>query len=191
MKNLFLVVSISFLIQDLYSQVYTRNSLIEQFKFKGNAFVIIEEKMYCQPDSIELNNRLKRINPEIIVGITGINNQEQTEHTKNDVIIIEYPRKLSKKILKNRFKELENLFTDEYISFSQNRRENSKDLVLYFNNKKIHHTETKGIIDTLNLGSIDYIYISKDSQNQELHGENGKNGVVVIWTKQELKKAYR
>lgn len=83
-------------------------------------------------------------------------------------------------------KEIKLKFKDEYISFSQHIYYNAKDPVLYLNGNKIHHTEAKKQINRQKVNDIAYIYFSKTPQSEEYHGQNAKNGVVIIWTKDKL-----
>lgn len=95
-------------------------------------------------------------------------------------------RNSQKKIVKTKRKEIKLKFTDEYNSFSQHIYTDAKDPVLYLNGNKIHHTETKKVMNKLKLNDIAYIYFLQTPQSQEYYGQNAKNGIVVIWTNNKL-----
>ena len=188
MKNIILIFAILFLSPNLFAQSLNLNSLIKEFDLKENINVLLNGEIFGVADSLRLNNNLKNLNRKLIIGITSIKNEGQRGCQNNDVIIIEYAVELPKKIIQNKFDELKNLFKDEYHGFSQHILNDSKDPVLYINNRKIHHTEVKESLEKLDKSKIVYINIKTNPQSQEFHGQNATNGVVMIWTKKELKK---
>lgn len=189
MRNLILVIIIFFLSQNLLAQVLDRNYLIQNFGLKENTIILINGEIFKLTDTLRTNNYLKKLNSKLIVGITSIKNEGQIGCANNDVVIVEYPTELPKKIIEEKLKELKVLFKDEYHGFSQNISTNAKDPVLYINNQKIYHTEIKNVLAKLEKKDIAYISIKTTPQSQENHGQNALNGIVVIWTSQGLKKA--
>ena len=189
MKNTILIFAILLLSCNLLAQSLNRSSLIKEFGLKENSNVLLNGEIFGVADSLRLNSNFKNFNRKLIVGITSIKNEGQIGCQNSDVIIIEYAVELPRKIIRNKFDELKGLFKDEYHGFSQHILNDSKDPVLYINNQKIHHTEVKEALEKLDKKKIVYINIKTNPQSQEFHGQNAKNGVVVIWTEKELKKA--
>lgn len=191
MKNTVLILTILFFSHNLFAQSLNRSSLIKEFGLKENSNLLLNGEIFGIADSLKVDNILKNLNRKLISAITLIKNEGQIGCQNSDVIIIEYAVKLSKKIIQNKYVELKNLFQDKYNGFSQHIRIDSKDPVLYINNQKIHHTKVKKAFAKLDKTKIVYININTNPQNQEYHGQNATNGVVVIWTEIELIKASR
>lgn len=135
---------------------------------------------------MKIDVELKRIDKNKISELTILKNEGKISHQRNDVIIIQYAFKLSKKVIKEKLIEINTKFTDKYHGFSQHIYTDAKDPVLYLNGNKIHHTEIKKTLNDLNVNNIGYIYFSQSSQSEEFHGQNAKNGIVIIWTKDKL-----
>jgi len=155
---------------------------------KENSTVFLNGEIFAVADSLKLDNNLKNLDRKLIVAIIPIKSEGQIGCADNDLIFIEYAVELPRTLIRNRIDEMQSLFNDKYFGFSGHILTNSKDPVLYINNRNIHHTEVKAAIKSLDKNEIAYINIKTNPQNQELYGENGKNGIVVIWTEKELAK---
>lgn len=177
-----------FLCQNLLAQTLDRKSLIQQYELSENANIVINGEIFSPKDSLNLTKNLENLNPKLIVGITSLKNVGQIGCRNNDIVIIEYAVELPDRLVRTKFKEAKSLFKDKYYGFSQHILENGKDPVLYFDNKKIHHTEVNKVLAKIDKKQIAYVNINKTPQLQALHGQNAVNGIVVIWTKKELKK---
>ncbi|WP_334127073.1 hypothetical protein [Empedobacter brevis] len=169
-----------------FSQDVNRKDLITQLKADKESTFVINGMGFSFSDSLKLDSELSKIDTKKIAEIIILKNKGQVPHLRNDVIVIQYATQLPKKIIKTSLKEIKLKFKDEYISFSQHIYYNTKDPVLYLNGNKIHHTETKKQINRQKVNDIVYIYFSKTPQSEEYHGQNAKNGVVIIWTKDKL-----
>lgn len=189
MKSLLkiLILTILFSGTKAYAQDLNRNDLISQLKADKESLFVINGIAFSYSDSLKLDTELSKIDNNKISEITILKNEGKISHQRNDVIIIQYATKLSKKIVRTKLKEVKPKFKDEYYSFSQHIYTYAKDPVLYLNGSKIHHTETKKMLNNLKVNEIAYIYFSQTSQSEEYHGQNAKNGMVVIWTKDKLK----
>ncbi len=189
MKQLFTIFLITFFCQNLFAQSLSRKSLIKNFSLKGNTNVLINGEIFSPSDSLKLEKNLKSLNSKLIAGITRITNKGEIGCQNSDIIIIEYAVELPNKVIFEKYTEVKDLFTDKYLGYSQHTLDDSKDPVLYIDNKRVYHTEVKSELAKLKKNEIAYINIKRSYQSQELHGQNAKNGVVIIWTRLELKKA--
>ncbi|WP_353096415.1 hypothetical protein [Empedobacter brevis] len=169
-----------------FSQDVNRKDLITQLKADKESTFVINGMGFSFSDSLKLDSELSKIDTKKIAEIIILKNKGQVSHLRNDVIVIQYATQLPEKIIKTSLKEIRLKFKDEYISFSQHIYYDAKDPVLYLNGNKIHHTETKKQINRQKINDIAYIYFSKTPQSEEYHGQNAKNGVVIIWTKDKL-----
>jgi len=169
-----------------YTQELTRNNLISQLKADKEALFVINGIPFSYSDSLKIDVELKRIDKNKISEITILKNEGKISHQRNDVIILQYAFKLSKKVIKEKLIEIKTKFTDKYHGFSQHIYTDAKDPVLYLNQNKIHHTDIKRTLNDLKVNNIGYIYFSQSSQSEEFHGQNAKNGIVIIWTKERL-----
>ncbi|WP_312553341.1 hypothetical protein [Empedobacter brevis] len=184
--NLLYKVIVLFISLKSFSQDVNRKDLITQLKADKESTFVINGMGFSFSDSLKLDSELSKIDTKKISEITILKNKGQVPHLRNDVIVIQYATQFPEKIIKTSLKEIKLKFKDEYISFSQHIYYDAKDPVLYLNGNKIHHTETKKQINRQKVNDIAYIYFSKTPQSEEYHGQNAKNGVVIIWTKDKL-----
>ncbi|RZJ77605.1 MAG: hypothetical protein EOO47_16330 [Flavobacterium sp.] len=181
-----LILTTLFIGTKLYAQELTRKNLISQLKADKEPLFVINGIPFSYSDSLKLDVELKRIDKNKISEITILKNEGKISHQRNDVIIIQYAFKLSKKVIKEKLIEIKTKFTDKYHGFSQHIYTDAKDSVLYLNGNRIHHTEINNLIHNLKINNIGYIYLSQTPQSQEYHGQNAKNGIVLIWTNDKL-----
>ena len=202
MKYIFYIIFGLFLPQTIFAQVETaaevsirqlfdRSTIINNFNLNDNAVFVINGISYSQNDSIKLNDKLKSINSQTITDFTFIKNKGQIGIGDKDIIVIKYAIIQHKKYIKKKLIELNKLFNDNYISSSQHIYLDAKDPVLFIDNQKIFHTEIKKKLSNLKPQNIADISIKKEPQSSEIYGQNAKNGIVIIWTKNGLNKASR
>ena len=190
MKLLIKILSFIFCIYGLKSnaQKLERQSLIEQFKADRESLFVINGIPFNFTGSLKIDEELKKIENNKISEITILKNEGKISHQRADVIIIQYATELSQKIIEEKLKEIKPKFKDKYYGFSQHIYIDAKDPVLYLNGNKIQHTQTNSVINKLDKNKIAYIYYSQTQQSAEYHGQNAKNGIVLIWTKTGLRK---
>lgn len=169
-----------------FAQDLKRENLISQLKADKEPLFVINGIPFSYSDSLKLDIELKRIDKNKISEITILKNDGKISHQRNDVIIIQYASKLSKKVVKEKLTKIKSIFNDKYHGFSQHIFINAKDPVLYLNGNKIHHTEINNLLNSLKVQDIGYIYFLERPQSQEYHGQNAKNGIVIIWTNDKL-----
>src|SRR5690606_3174663 len=201
MKYIFYIIFGLFLPQTIFAQAETvadvsirqlfdRSTIINKFNLNDNVVFVINGIYYSQNDSIKLNDKLKSINRQTITDFTFIKNKVQIVIGDKDIIVIKYAIIQHKKYIKEKLRELNKLFKDNYISSSQHiYLDVKKDPVLYIDNQKIFHTEIKKKLSNLKPQNIADISIKKEPQSSKMHGQNAKNGIVIIWTKNGLNKA--
>ena len=171
-----------------YAQDLNRKNLISQLKADEKSLFVINGLAFLENDSLKLDKELSQIEKSKIVDISIIRDDGKLLHPRKDVILINYAVLLSKRTIRKKLREIKSKFNDEYISFSQHIYSNSKDPVLYLNGNKIHHTESKKVVNRLKKNKTGYIFYSQAPQDENYHGQNAKNGFVAIWTNDRLKK---
>ena len=181
-----LILTFLFLGMKSYAQDLNREDLISQLKADKESLFVINGIPFSYSDSLKLDKELTKIDKNKISEIAILKNDGKISHQRKDVIIIQSATKLPKKTIKTKLKEIKPKFKDKYNGFSQHIYIDAKDPVLYLNGNKIHHTETKKLVNKLKLNDIGYIYFSQTPQSEECHGQNAKNGMVVIWTNDKL-----
>lgn len=181
-----LILIILFLSSGSYAQDLDRNGLISQLKADKEALFVINGIPFSYSDSMKLDVALNGIDKDKISEIAILKNKGKISHQRNDVIIILYATRLSEKIVKEKLNEIKPKFKDEYYGFSEHIFIDAKDPVLYLDGNKIHHAEVGNMLNSLNVGDIGYIYCSVTPQSEEYHGQNAKNGIVIIWTNEKL-----
>ena len=173
-----LILTILFLSIKSFAQDLKRKDLISQLKADKETLFVINGIAFSYSDSLNLDVELNKI--------AILKNDGKISHQINDVIIIQYATELPKKIIKQKLNEIKPKFKDKYHGFSQHIFVDAKNPVLYLNGNKIHHTEIKTTLKDLKLNNIGYVYFSQLPQSEEYHGQNAKNGIVTIWTKDKL-----
>ncbi len=187
-RNIILILKALFLGHGTYAQQISRANLIIQLKAERESIFVINGAAYLFTDSMKIDAELSKIDKEKIAEITIFKNNGKIPHQRNDVILIQHAVVLPPKIKKQKFNFIKPKFKDEYNGFSQHIYSDAKDPVLYVNGNKIHHTEVKKWINKLKLNDIAYVYYAETMQQEEYHGKNAKNGIVIIWTKDKLIK---
>ncbi|WP_312822990.1 hypothetical protein [Epilithonimonas sp.] len=172
-------------------EIFNRETIIDKFKLNENAVFVINGLPYSQNDSLKLNDKLKSINQQILTDFTYIKNSGQIGIGDKDIVVIKYAILQPKNYIKEKLNELNKLFSDNYISSSQHIHLDAKDPILFIDNQKIFHTEIKKKLSSLKIQEIADISIKKETQSSEMFGQNAKNGIVIIWTKNGLNKASR
>ncbi len=168
------------------AQDINRQKLIENLKADKESLFVINGIPYSFSDSLKLDQELKKIENNKISEIAILKNDGKISHQRNDVIIIQFATELSQKAIKEKLREIMPKFKDKYYGYSQHIYSDAKDPVLFLNGTKIQHTETQEKIKNLNRNEIAYIHFSQTPQSEEYHGQNAKNGIVIIWTKEKL-----
>lgn len=171
-----------------YSQTLSRKYLNSKNKEYNTSTdknnYIINEIHYLPNDYLLLDKELKKINQALLTSYVILKGQ--------NTIVIEYATPLKKDYIQTKLIESKNLFNDIYYgTASTSIYTNSKDPVLYINNKKVAHYQTKQVIENLQAVDLGYIKIDTKEQNFEYYGQNAKNGIVIIWTTKELNKYHQ
>jgi hypothetical protein len=111
------------------------------------------------------------LNNDVCCNINGI------DYKKNDSIKLD-----------SILKKIKNRFSDNYNIYSQHILANAKNPVLIMNGNTVHHSEVKAKIDILRIEEILYIDYKEEPQSLEIYGQNAKNGLVSLWTKEGSKR---
>ena len=202
MKYIFFIIFGLFFSQTIFAQVETvaevsirelfnRKTIINKFKLNDNAVFVINGISYSQKDSLKLNDKLNSINRKTLTDFTFIKNNGQIGIGDKDIVVIKYAIIQPQKYIKEKQSELNKLFVDKYISSSQHIYLDAKDPILFIDNQKIFHTEIKKKLSSLKTKDIADLSIKKEPQSSEMFGQNAKNGIIIIWTKNGLNKASR
>ena len=185
-KLLFLITIILIFLQVSQAQTLDKKIIDEKLALKKNAFYVVNGLPYEQNDSIKLNLVLESYSINHIVELTKLNEEGSiVRHTNSDIAIIYFATQQPRKVIKRKLNEIENRFPDTYYGFSQHILADSKNPVLIVDNKAIHHTEAKKVIENLRTKDVFFIDYKSEPQASEFYGQNAKNGLVRIWTKQK------
>lgn len=166
-----------------FGQKIDLKTIKEKLELKNEKFIIINGVPYDLIATKEIDSVLNSFSNENLVELTKIKNDGQFAHWNSDVAIVLFTYQQKEKYIKRILKELKREFPDKYLGYSQDVLTDSKNPVLFINDKCIHHTEAKSRIEKLKLKDIHYIDYKKDSVGAAAYGQNGKNGLVRIWLK--------
>ena len=148
----------------------------------------IDSDPYYTYDSAKLNNRLRQIGVNRLKSIYYSKYKMDNYVPGKGTIYIHTIEKQRTEDIKRWLTSAKKLFVDKYISFSQHIFTNSKDPVLYIDNRGIHHTEVQEALNKLSPKDIYDISVSSLPVPVSMYGQNAKNGLVKIWTKGFIKE---
>ena len=98
-------------------------------------------------------------------------------------------RKMDTKDVEAWMKEANKLYVDKYASYSQHILTDSRDPVLVIDGQAVSATIAKATLDKINAKEIYDISVNGFFPvPTTLFGQNAKNGLVQIWTKQKYQK---
>lgn len=98
-------------------------------------------------------------------------------------------QKMDTKDVEGWVKKARKLYVDEYVSYSQHILTDSKDPVLVIDGQAISATIAKSALDKIDPKEIYDISVNSFFPvPTSLFGQNAKNGLVQIWTKQKYKE---
>ena len=142
----------------------------KEFGDKLNAFEVNNPFFYLKilnSDSV----RISCMRPNLIIVLIG-NTHELKLQEKREIL----------DNAKSRFRDMYNYSSHHILS-------NSKDPVLFVDDKKIHHAESKRIINKLSANKIKHLIILNQVP-LSLYGTNAVNGLIRIWTKKYYAETY-
>lgn len=171
---------------DSFSQNLNRKNILQRLQADAQSVFVLNGIPYFPVDSLALQSELAQINTNKIVAFEVVKSEGDQSFLRTDTILLDYAHLQNKKLIASSLKEIKRKFTDEYQGFSSHILTNSQDPVLYVNGHRIHYTEIQSILTQLTVDKLGYIYFLSAPQPLELHGSNGKNGVVILWTKDQL-----
>jgi len=150
---------------------------------KKEKLYIIEGVPY---EGTELNEKLSTFNASNKLLLLDYLNSDSVETTflkpNLIVVLIQNARKSKLKQRKKQLADAQYKFVDRYDFKLNHIITNSKDPVLYIDDKKIHHSEAKKVINELVVKEIQHIVITNHAPTS-IYGANARNGLVKIWTK--------
>jgi len=185
-KIVLLITTILTFNQVLQAQKLDKNIIDKRLELKNDAIYIVNGLTYEQKDSLKFNKVLKSHSIDRLVELTKLRNDGRSVRcANNDIVIIYFATQQSENEIKMKLNEIRDKFPDEYYGFSQHILTDSKNPVLMVDNKTIHHTDSKKIIENLNTSNIIFIDYKSEPQASEIYGQNAKNGLIRIWTKQK------
>jgi hypothetical protein len=183
-----------FALTRLNAQHITRDYVINWIKaidttYKPDSVVAyyIDRELYYTYDTVKFNDALQKIDLRNLSGIYYSKNKTDNHVPGKGSIFIATIRKLETAEIKRSLRDAKKLFVDNYISFSQHIFENAKDPVLTIDNRRIHHTEAKGVLNKLEPNDIYDIRVSASPVPAAIYGQNSRNGIVQIWTRKYMK----
>ena len=98
-------------------------------------------------------------------------------------------REMDSENVKTSLKEARKLYSDKYTSYSQHVLTDSKDPVLVIDGQTVSPTISKATLDKIDPKEIYDISVNGFFPVPvSLFGQNAKNGLVQIWTKQQYKE---
>jgi len=188
MKTFFLILFFSKLVP-VSAQIFDKRALDEKVKQVDSSFQFVQTMYvingipYNYNDTARVDSVLKASDLKYLVSIDVLTGAAKSLiHSNKDVVIVTFAHSQDLKKKEALLKKVKDSFNDQYISFSQHIRSDAKDPVLYIDNQLIHHTETKQRINGLTTSSVYYIDYNEKAVSREHYGQNGKNGLVRVWT---------
>lgn len=140
-------------------------------------------------DTAKINARLKTIPPRNIKSIFYSKMKTDNYVPGRGSIYVMTIQKMDTKDVKAWMKDAKKLYVDKYVSYSQHILTNSRDPVLVIDGQAISATIAKAALEKIDPNEIyDMSVNGHFPVPTSLFGQNAKNGLVQIWTKQKYKE---
>ena len=137
-------------------------------------------------DTTKLNARLRTIPQKRIKSILYSEVKMDNYVPGKGTIYISTIQKMDPKSTGNWMKRAKELYVDKYVSFSQHILTDSKDPVLVIDGQSIPPTIAKAALDNIDPKEIYDISVNGFfAVPSSIFGQNARNGLVQIWTKQK------
>jgi len=193
MKNSLIIYSF-FILTQLNAQTVDKNYIVNWIKAIDTTIQVdsvvaykIDRQSYYSYDTFKLNARLRQISTNQLKSIYYSKYKTDNYVPGKGTIHVLTIKEQDTDDIEDWLTKAKELFVDNYISFSQHIFTNSKDPVLLLDNKSIHHTEVKELLNKLDKKDIYDISVSTSPVPAAIYGQNAKNGLVQIWTKKLFK----
>lgn len=194
MKTLLLIFA-SFCLTQLKAQTIDKDYVVKWIKLADTTFDVdavakysIDRESFYTTDTGKLNNRLRQISPKRLKAIFFSKVKTDNYVPGKGTIYVQSIQQQTTEDAKAWLDRAKSLFVDKYFSFSNHIYTDSKDPVLIIDNRSIHHTEVKEYLDKLNPKDIYDISVGQTPVPVSMYGQNSKNGLVQIWTKNFMTK---
>jgi hypothetical protein len=194
MKTL-LIIFASICLTQLKAQTIDRDYIVKWIKQADTTFDVdavvkysIDRESYYTTDTAKLNNRLRQISVDRLKAIFFSKYKTDNYVPGKGTIYVQSIEQETTEDAKGWLDKAKSLFVDKYFSFSNHILTNAKDPVLIIDNRSIHHTEVKEFLDNVNPEDIYDISVGQTPVPVSMYGQNAKNGLVQIWTKQFMTK---
>jgi hypothetical protein len=140
-------------------------------------------------DTAKINARLRTIPPSKIKSIWYSKLKTDDYVPGRGSIYVMTIQKMDTKDVVGWMKEARKLYVDKYASYSQHILTDSKDPVLVIDGQAVSATIAKSALDKIDPKEIYDISVNGFFPvPTSIFGQNGKNGLVQIWTKQKYKE---
>lgn len=179
----------------LNAQRIDRNYIVNWIGQADSTFAVdsvmmyrIDRGLFYTSDSAKLDNRLRQIPFDSLKAIFFSRVKTDNYVPGKGTIYVLTIQQISTKSAKAWLDKAKTLFTDNYFSFSSHIPVNAKDPVLIIDNRLIHQTEAKKVLDILKPTEIYDISVGQTPVPIPLYGQNAINGLVQIWTIKYMQK---
>jgi hypothetical protein len=140
-------------------------------------------------DTAKINARLNTVPPPKIKSIWYSKMKTDNYVPGRGSIYVMVIQKMDTKDVEGWMKEARKLYVDKYTSYSQHILTDSKDPVLVIDGQAVSATIAKSALDKIDPKEIYDISVNSFFPvPTSLFGQNAKNGLVQIWTKQKYKE---
>ncbi|MBX2964592.1 MAG: hypothetical protein KF845_00500 [Cyclobacteriaceae bacterium] len=140
-------------------------------------------------DTAKINDRLRTIPPSKIKSIWYSKMKTDNYVPGRGSIYVTTIQKMDTKDVEGWMKEARKLYVDKYVSYSQHILTESKDPVLVIDGQAVSATIAKSALDKIDPKEIYDISVNGFFPvPTSIFGQNAKNGLVQIWTKQKYKE---
>lgn len=194
MKTLLLIFA-SISLTQLKAQTIDKDYIVKWIKLADTTFDVdavvkysIDRESYYTTDTAKLNNRLRQISVDRLKAIFFSKYKTDNYVPGKGTIYVQSIQQETTEDAKSWLDKAKSLFVDKYVSFSNHILTNAKDPVLIIDNKSVHHTEVKEVLDKLKPQDIYDISVGETPVPFSMYGQNAKNGLVQIWTKKFMTK---
>lgn len=185
------VLSITILLFSLLNHSYAQRKLTlgyidtvlvndTAYRSASAIYYLVDGELYSKP-STELVAALSKISTDRVMDILMSKRIPMDCWGQDYVIVTSFGTQKRKTKVKC-LKLAKSAFKDIYKGISQHIPVDSKDPVLYINDRPVPHNECNNIVKKLKIGDIKNISTYLWPFSESYWGQNAKNGIVRIWT---------
>jgi hypothetical protein len=160
--------------------VFTKKAIDKKYELRSEVSYVINGKLYSPHERVRIDSALGSYPGEHLIEVSKV--RGMNGYKNHEVVMITFAYKQSAKQISDVLETLKGKFPDKYSGPSPKILPQPRNPVLWINNENIHFSKTKETMEKLKAEDIYFIDYKKEPVSPAIYGQNGRNGLVRIWT---------